>query len=419
MIETVIIGAGPYGLSIAAHLHNRGIPFRIFGRPMDSWSSHMPRGMFLKSDGFASNIYDPRGEFTLKQYCAERGINYADLGSPVALEAFTEYGLSFQDRFVRQLEKKLITHVTRNSGGYLIQVEGGETFCAKRVILAVGITHFVHIPGNLKHLPNELFTHSFKHSDVEHFRGRSVAVIGAGASAIDLAALLHEAGADVRLVARRKELRFHQRMRTDRPRSIWENLRSPISGLGPGLRSRFFADAPNLFWYLPENLRLRTVRTSLGPSSGWFMRDRVMGKVPLILGSTIKRAAVVDGGVQLELSSQNGERKLWSQHVIAATGYKVDIERLAFLAPEIRCCIRSADSAPVLSSEFESSMAGLHFVGLASANSFGPVMRFAYGAGFAARQLAKVISKSALRRRSMSTVPEAQSNTGVFVSKVD
>ena len=91
MVETVIIGAGPYGLSIAAHLRNRGIPFRIFGRPMDSWGSHMPRGMFLKSDGFASNIYDPKGEFTLKQYCAERGINYADLGSPVALEAFTKY----------------------------------------------------------------------------------------------------------------------------------------------------------------------------------------------------------------------------------------------------------------------------------------------------------------------------------------
>jgi hypothetical protein len=371
----------------------------------------MPRGMFLKSDGFASNIYDPKSEFTLKQYCTERGIKYADLGNPVTLEAFTGYGLAFQSRLVPELENKLVTQVMRKPGGYLIQVEDGEILSAKRLILAVGITHFAHSPANLTHLPNELFTHSFKHSDPGHFRGKSVTVIGAGSSAVDLAVLLHEAGADVRIVARVKELKFHQRMQTDRPRSIWENLRSPISGLGPGLRPRFFAEAPNLFWYLPEFLRLGAVRTSLGPSSGWFMKDRVMGKVPLILGSTIKRAAVVDGGVQLELSSEDGETKLWSQHVIAATGYKVDLERLAFLAPEIRGCIRSAGSAPVLSSEFESSVAGLYFVGLASANSFGPVMRFAYGAGFAARQLTKVISDSALQRRSMSTVPDVQPET--------
>jgi len=74
MIETAIIGAGPYGLSIAAHFRRRGIPFRIFGRPMDSWLAHMPKGMMLKSDGFASNIYDPDAKFSLRQFCAERGI---------------------------------------------------------------------------------------------------------------------------------------------------------------------------------------------------------------------------------------------------------------------------------------------------------------------------------------------------------
>jgi cation diffusion facilitator CzcD-associated flavoprotein CzcO len=58
MIETAIIGAGPYGLSIAAHFRSRGISFRVFGRPMDSWLRHMPKGMHLKSDGFASNLSD-------------------------------------------------------------------------------------------------------------------------------------------------------------------------------------------------------------------------------------------------------------------------------------------------------------------------------------------------------------------------
>ena len=76
MLEIAIIGAGPYGLSLGAHLRRLGVPYRIFGRPMDSWRAHMPKGMMLKSDGFASNIYDPDGGFTLEKFCAQRGIEY-------------------------------------------------------------------------------------------------------------------------------------------------------------------------------------------------------------------------------------------------------------------------------------------------------------------------------------------------------
>jgi cation diffusion facilitator CzcD-associated flavoprotein CzcO len=77
MVETAIIGAGPYGLSIAARFRHRGISFRIFGRPMDSWIAHMPKGMQLKSDGFASNISDPDDQLTLGEFCAEQGIEYS------------------------------------------------------------------------------------------------------------------------------------------------------------------------------------------------------------------------------------------------------------------------------------------------------------------------------------------------------
>lgn len=59
MTRVAIIGAGPYGLSIAAHLRAYGIPFRIFGAPLDSWRRHMPVGMMLKSDGFASSLSAP------------------------------------------------------------------------------------------------------------------------------------------------------------------------------------------------------------------------------------------------------------------------------------------------------------------------------------------------------------------------
>jgi thioredoxin reductase len=397
MLNTAIVGAGPYGLSIAAHFRRQGIPFRIFGRPMDSWLAHMPKGMMLKSDGFASNIYDPEGSFTLRQFCVERGIDYADAGLPVRLDTFTAYGLAFRDRMVPELEDNLVVSVDRSPEGFRLQLADGETLQARTVVLAVGITHFEYTPESLANLTPEFLSHSARHREVEPFRGRDVVVVGGGASALDLAGLLHEAGANVELVSRRTELKFHSQP-TGEPRSLWQQIRHPQSGLGPGVRSRLFADAPAAFHYLPEQLRLDLVRKTLGPSGGWFIRDKVIGKLPLHLGCTPESAEVQNGRVHLKVRAKDGsEREIVTGHVIAATGYKVDLERLQFLSREIRSQIKTVDRAPVLSSNFESSERGLYFAGVAAANSFGPVMRFAFGAGFAARTLAHALEKSLSR----------------------
>jgi thioredoxin reductase len=410
MLEIAIVGAGPYGLSIAAHLRHRGISFRIFGRPMDSWIAHMPKGMMLKSDGFASNIDDPQGKFTLGQFCAERGIEYGDTGIPVRLDTFSSYGLAFRDRMVPELEDKLVASIDRVEDGFRLRLENGESFTARQVILAVGITHFEHVPGNLAQLPPEFLSHSARHREVEPFRGRSVVVIGGGASALDLAGLLHEAGANVELVSRKKELKFHSTP-TGKPRSWWKQMRHPQSGLGPGLRSRFYSDAPWAFHYLPQSLRLKIVGRALGPSGGWFIKDKVVGKVPLHLGYTPERAEVLDGKVHLHLRGEDGStREIETGHVIVATGYKVDIEQLKFLNPEIRSQLKSVNGSPVLSSTFESSVTGLFFAGVAAANSFGPLMRFAYGAAFAARTVAKAVAKSRVPAR--VPVPVASAATG-------
>jgi thioredoxin reductase len=398
MIETAIIGAGPYGLSIAAHFRRRGIPFRIFGRPMDSWMAHMPKGMMLKSDGFASNIYDPDSKFTLKQFCAERGVEYADMGTPVRLETFGDYGLAFRDRMVPELEDKLVVDIKRVADGFLLRLDDGEEVKSKRVVLAVGITHFEYVAESLAHLPAELLSHSYRHRDLSKFKGRNVVVVGAGSSAIDLAGLLRDAGADVQLVARATALRFHTGPKQGKPRSWWQKIRHPDSGLGPGLRSRFFADAPALFHYLPESLRINLVRRTLGPSAGWFVKDKVMGRVPLVLGHSVERAEVENGKVRLHLRGLDGAtREIVTEHVIAATGYKVNVERLAFLDSGIRSKLKCVNSTPILSSNFESSVPGLYFVGIAAANSFGPVMRFAFGAGFAAKRLTQTVVKSLAR----------------------
>jgi thioredoxin reductase len=398
MIETAIIGAGPYGLSIAAHFRRRGIPFRIFGKPMDSWVAHMPKGMMLKSDGFASNIYDPENELTLKQFCAERGVEYADMGTPVRLETFGDYGIAFRDRMVPELEDKLVVDIKRVADGFLLRLDDGEEVKSRRVVLAVGITHFEYVADTLAHLPAELVSHSYRHHDLSRFNGRSVVVVGAGSSAIDLAGLLRDAGADVQLVARATSLRFHTGPKQGKPRSWWQKIRHPDSGLGPGLRSRFFANGAALFHYLPESVRIHLVRTTLGPSAGWFVKDKVMGRVPLVLGHSVERAEVDNGRIRLHLRGLDGSsREVLTEHVIAATGYKVNVERLAFLDSGIRSKLKCVNGAPILTSNFESSVPGLYFVGIAAANSFGPVMRFAFGAGFAAKRLTQTVLRSLAR----------------------
>jgi cation diffusion facilitator CzcD-associated flavoprotein CzcO len=409
MLNTVIIGAGPYGLSIAAHFRGRGIPFRIFGRPMDSWRAHMPKGMLLKSDGFASNISDPNDQFTLEKFCAQQGIEYSDTGIPVRLDTFTRYGLAFRERMVPELEDKQVVSIERSSEGFLLQLDNGERFSARNVVLAVGITHFEYVPENLASVPAEFLSHSSRHHDVEQFRGREVVVIGGGSSALDWAALLQEAGVDVQLVARQAALKFHGKL-TGKERSLWERIQRPQTGLGPGWRASFYANAPAAFHRLPEGLRLEIVRKTLGPSGGWFVKDRVTNHVPKLLGHTVERAEVRDNKVHLHVRGQDGaERQIRADHIIAATGYKVNLDRLTFVSSEIRSRLTTVGSMPALASTCESSVPGLYFVGIAAANSFGPVMRFAFGADFAARTVTRALTKSLSRSAELVSVTSTAS----------
>jgi thioredoxin reductase len=392
-LEVVIVGSGPYGLSIAAHLQASGVPFRIFGPPMEVWREHMPKGMLLKSDGFASNLSDPASSFTLKHFCETRGIAYANTGLPVPVGTFVDYALAFQKKLVPQLDTRQVARIDRTADHYVVQLADGETVTARRVVLAVGISHFSYVPPSLAGLPTELLSHSSAHHDCSIFQGRKVTVIGGGASAVDLAALMHESGADVSIVARRSAIEFHD-MPGPGPRTLWQRMRNPSSGLGPGWKSRFYTDAPWMFRYFPENLRLSIVQKHLGPAPGWPMKKRVQGKVPMLLGRNIAQAQRSNGGVRLSLSSEDGRMEEHeTDHVVAATGYRPDVRRLTFLAETIQNQVHTIQNAPVLSPDFQSSVPGLYFVGIAAANNFGPMMRFAYGSNYTAHRLSSHLQK--------------------------
>ena len=355
----------------------------------------MPLGMHLKSEGFASNLHEPDRAYTLEKFCSERGIAYSHIGTPVALDTFHDYGMEFQRRFVPHLEDVHVTSLKqRDSGEFELTLATGETFCAHHVVIATGVPHFAYTPPNLAHLPADKLSHSAQYGDLSVHKGRDVAVIGGGASALDIAALAVKAGANVELVARCENLPFHDP--PVEPRPLWERLKAPRSGLGTGWRSLMCTDMPLVFHAMPSDFRVRVVQKHLGPAPCWFTRDSVVGLMPMNLGANIQNVAADQGKVRIDLTlSGRPDKTLVVDHVIAGTGYKASVKRFKFLDPSLMARIATVEESPDLNRRFESSVPGLYFVGAAAANSFGPMLRFAFGSKFASQRVAGHLAKAA------------------------
>ncbi len=396
--DIAVVGAGPYGLSIAAHLRAQNVNFRIFGNPMHTWLQHMPKGMRLKSEGFASSLYDPDSTFTLEAYCKEKGLPYSHIGRPVPLNVFAAYGLEFQKRFVPNLENKLVESIKEAPGGFELRLEDGELVSARKVVMAIGLTHYKHVPAEFASLPPEFVSHSSQHSDPAEFKGREIVVLGAGASALDWAALLHQAGAKVHVIARRAKIKFHDPPKNTEP-SLLSRMRTPITGIGPGWKLFWCTNAPLVFRKMPVNFRLEKVKTVLGPAPCWFTKQEIIGNVDLIEGAKVTNVQAQNGKVSVGLVDASGaSRSLTADHVLLATGYKVNMERLRFVDPALSQKLKTVENTPVLSSNFESSVPGMYFVGASAANTFGPLLRFAFGAGFASKRISRHLASVVARK---------------------
>ncbi|MGQ0717204.1 MAG: NAD(P)-binding domain-containing protein [Pseudonocardiales bacterium] len=396
-IDVAIVGAGPYGLSLGAHLRAAGVPFRQFGRPMQLWREAMPRGMFLKSQGFASNLSDPGAAHTLRAFCESTGRDYADYGLPVPLETFVAYGDWFQRTEVPHLEELMVSDVTRAGGHFELTLSDGSTALARRVVVATGVQHFAHLPSTLAALPAQVCTHTCAHDDLGVFADREVAVIGAGQSALESAALLHESGARVTVLARAPGLVWNGDPLAAQ-RSVRRRLREPEAPLGSGWSTWFYSTQPNLFRRLPAARRVRTARTALGPAGAFWLRQRVEGKVRTLVEHSVRWAEPQPWGVRLGLrvnggrANGTGGNEITADHVLAATGYRTDLDRLSFLDGPLRATVRTLAGSPDVGPDFQSSVPGLYFVGPAVAPTFGPVMRFVYGAAYAVRVVTRALS---------------------------
>ncbi|MFJ5777100.1 NAD(P)-binding domain-containing protein [Streptomyces sp. NPDC093094] len=397
-LPTVVVGAGPYGLSTAAWLSAAGTPRRVFGDPMECWRANMPAGMYLKSVPAASSLSAPESGYRLADFRAARGRGPVGDRYPVPVEEMTAYGQWFQERRVPELEHQKVRAVGHADGLFAVTLDSGEEFLAENVVMATGQVPFAHEPAELTGpLPGDLVSHTSRHRDLTRFSGQRVAVLGGGQSALESAALLHEAGASPTVIVRAASVAFGSPPGTDRPsdRPLPVRIVKPGSPLGPGWSLLACSYGGGAFRHLPQEMRMRLVRNVLGPSGGWWLRHRVDGRVPVLCGRTVRSTGAEDGTVRLEVEGVGtgvGTEVLRADHLLLATGYRVDVDRLKLLTPELRRQVWTFHGAPRLSSGFESSVPGLFFTGLAAAPTFGPVLRFVAGTGFAARRVARSVA---------------------------
>ncbi|MFE0513265.1 FAD-dependent oxidoreductase [Streptomyces sp. NPDC058964] len=393
MIQPVaVIGAGPFGLSTAAHLRARGVPVRVFGDPMVSWRDHMPAGMILKSTPAASSLDCPQSGHTLADYCDAAGIRRLVTDEDIIpVETFIAYGEWFQEKLVPELERVRVVSVDRNkSGGFELKLDSGESFTARAVVVATGLSGLAHLPAELAKAaadgptPTGPVSHSSQHHDLTRFAGKELIVIGAGQSALETAALAAEAGAQVRVVSR-----GHGRVAFGAPPWNQPKLR-PESPFGRAWSLWALSYYPQPYRYLPAQARHYLVRRVLGPLGAWWLRDRFEGKVQVDEVGAVVGADVSGGSPVLTVRTHaGGTGRLTADHVIAATGYRVDTAAMDFLGHGIRTQLIVSRGAPKLGAGYVSSVPGLYFTGLPAAASYGPVMRFVCGTEFASPRLAK------------------------------
>jgi hypothetical protein len=381
--EVAIVGAGPYGLAAAAHLRRAGVEPRIFGDPMSFWRT-MPIGMLLRSNWSATCIAEYQGPLSIFEYRKATGRDFA---RPIPLDRFIEYGEWVQERAAPDLDRRMVDRVEADGDAFRLSLADGDALRARRVVVAGGIAPFARRPPQLAALPGGYASHTGEHRDLSRFSGQSVLVVGGGQSALETAALLHEAGAEVEVVVRQDHLNWLHGGKYHRKLGRLAPLVYAPTDVGPMGLSRLVA-VPDLFRRLPRSVQEPLAYRSIRPAGALWLRQR-LAEVPIRLGREVRAARLRSG--KLELLLDGGELRV-VDHVIYGTGYQVEIARYPFLAKELVAAVRQVGGYPVLRRGLESSVPGLHFLGAPAAYSFGPIMRFVAGGWYASSALVRSVT---------------------------
>lgn len=390
--DVTILGAGPYGLSAGAHLRTvPGLQVRIFGKPMSFWQCNMPEGMFLRSNWSATQIADPTHSLTLETYQAASG---TPITKPVPLACFVEYGQWYQRQALPDLDQREIVCVEKSPNGFQIILSDGETLHSRRVVIAAGIRSFAWRPPEFDNLPSALASHASDHDNFSQFAGRQVVVIGSGQSALESAALLHESGAQVEVVARAKRINWLQGWASmtlhSRLGTAVRNLLYAQTDVGPAGISQLMA-RPDMLRKLPRSLQDKLRKRAVRPAGARWLLKR-LETVPIRLGRHV--ISVITVGGRVKVSFDDGTERTMD-HVLLGTGYRVDISKYDFLSEGLKNSINRFNGYPRLRAGLETSVDGLHILGAPAAWSFGPLMQFVSGTHYASRALIRHIAGKA------------------------
>jgi thioredoxin reductase len=361
---------------------------------MNTWRAHMPLGLFLKSEPYGSVISAPARGYDVATYSRLHGFDdYVDRVGPLSLERFLGYADWFTNQLVPDVRDVTVTRVARRDGGFIVEFAEEVPAFVRQVIVATGVLPYAHLPSELSALPSDLITHSSAHGRLDQFHGRRVAVIGAGQSALQTAALLHEAGADVQVIARRQQLIWEERIAQEV--GLLDYIKRPPTKLCEGWGCAFY-DSPDAFRLLPEAVRVKKALTALGPKGAWWLRDRVEGVVEVLTGHQLRSAEPQGSGVLLHLDGPE-RSSIAADHVIAGTGFRIDVSRLPFLSGEIQAGLVTRANCPRVNRAGESTVPGLYFAGAPTMASLGPGVRFISGTHRTAAQLATSVARYAGR----------------------
>ncbi|VXB17923.1 conserved hypothetical protein [Aeromicrobium sp. 9AM] len=395
--EIAVIGAGPHGLGATERLRAAGREVCVIGDPMSFWHT-MPQGLWMRSRRNGSSIGEVTGPLSMEGYTED---TQAVVERHLSLETFIEYGHWYQQRVAPDVIRRQVVHLERTDAGFQLTFNDGTHLRAGRVLVAAGIAEFTRRPAMLRDLPSDLASHVADHGDYEPFRGKSVAIIGAGQSALESAALMHEGGVDVEVLARQPQVHYLHGDGLIDGLGRFSPLFYAPTDVGPIGISRLVA-TPEVFRRFPRPIFDVIAARAIRPAGASWLKPR-LPNVPITPGAVVKSAVPNQGKLDLELSDGTRRRV---DHLLFATGYDVDIRRYPFLDKTLADQVRCADGYPILKRGLESSVPRLHFLGAPAARSYGPVMRFVAGSWFSSKAVAKTVA--AQDRRTPRRAPRHQ-----------
>jgi len=376
-VNVLIIGAGPYGLAVAARAARLGIDHVIVGEPMSFWRDHMPAGMFLRS---ACDWHlDPDDVDTIDAYLEEQGLSASDVG-PLSLRFYLGYADWFQERkAISTLRDRVVRLDHSSDGGFSATLASGNAIAARRVVIALGFGAFDYVPDDLAAmLPAGTYGHTCDVVDFAPLHGKRVLILGGRQSAYEWAALLREAGAaSVDVVHRHPAPAFAE--------ADWSWVGPLVDRMhdDPGwYRKSSEADRQSIIDRLFAEGRLK-IEPWLQPR---IEREGIQ------IWANARLEACEDRGDHLLVTLDNGER-LPVDHIILATGYKVKIDRLPLLAAgNILPRLSTSNGFPVLDEHFQTSVPGLFITSMPATQDFGPFFAFTIAARASARVIGDALS---------------------------